>query len=221
MIYELRTYALRPGGVPAYVELFGAKGLPLLSRYAALVGYFHVETGGRLNRLVHVWRYESRAHRLAQRAALMAEPAWRTEFLSEAMPHLLEQHSTLLQPAPGSADPLAWAAAHPRPGNGTRLYDLQTWQVAPGAVRPFLNLLAQHGPAFARHLDVAATWVAASGELGRVLQLRAMEGEADRDAREAALDADPGFHRFMDEAGPMLRGMESEVLVPAAFSPLT
>lgn len=221
MIYELRSYALRPGGVPGYVELFGTKGLPLLSRHAALVGYFHIETGGRLNRIVHVWGYESRAHRIAQRAALMAEPAWRTEFLPEAMPHLLEQHSTLLQPAPGSADPLAWAAGHPRPATGTRLFELQTWQVAPGSVRSFLDLLAQHGAAFARHLDVAATWVAVSGELGRVLQLRAVTGEADRDTREAALDADPGFACFPTEAGPMLRGVESEVLVPAAFSPLT
>ena len=60
MIYDMRTYALRPGGLPGYVALFGAKGLPLLSRHATLAGYFHVETGGLLNRVVHVWRYGSR-----------------------------------------------------------------------------------------------------------------------------------------------------------------
>lgn len=221
MIYELRSYTLRPGGVPAYVELFGGKGLPLLSRYATLVGYFHVETGNRLNRIVHVWRYESRAHRLAQRTALMAEPEWRKGFLPEAMPHLLEQHSSLIQPTPGSIDPLAWAARHPRPVSGARLYELHTWHTAPGSIRSFLGVLSQEQVLLARHIEVVATWHAASGELGRVLQLRAVADEADRDAREAALDADPGFARFLRESGPMLRGEDSEMLVPAAYSPLT
>ena len=223
MIYDMRTYAIRPGGVPGYMALFGAKGLPLLSRYATLVGYFHVETGGLLNRVVHVWRYENRAGRQAQRAALMAEPGWRDGFLPEAMPHLLEQRSDLIRLAAFSPDPVAWAAAHPRSeGTPPRLYELRTYTVAPGSVPAMLAAYGRHAAVFARHLDLVAYWTADGGELGRVVHLWAYADEADRDARQAALAADPEFTAgFLTEAGPLLLGAESTMLVPASYSPLT
>lgn len=223
MIYDMRTYALRPGGVSGYVALFGAKGLPLLSRYATLVGYFHVETGGQLNRVIHVWRYEDRAGRQKQRAALMAEPGWRDAFLPEAMPHLLEQRSHLLRLAAFSPDPVAWAAAHSRPDAALpRLYELRTYTLPPVSVPAMLAAYGRHAAVFARHLDLVAYWTADGGELGRVVHLWAYADETDRDARQAALAADPEFSAgFLAEAGPLLLGAQSTMLVPASYSPLT
>ncbi len=200
MIYDMRTYALRPGGGPGYVALFGAKGLPLLSRHATLVGDFHVETGGLLNHVVHVWRCEGRAERQAGRAALMAEPDWRG-FLPEAMPHLLEQRSDLLRLAAFSLDPVAWTAAHPRPDAALpRLYELRTYHLAPGAVPAMLAAYERHAAVFARHLDLVAYWTADGGDLGRVVYLWAYADHAE-DAGDANLKLSSELTNIMGVSG--------------------
>ena len=57
MIYEMRTYQLKVGTVRQYVKQFEEKGLPIVSRYCTLVGYWMVESG-LLNRVVHVWSFK-------------------------------------------------------------------------------------------------------------------------------------------------------------------
>jgi len=135
----------------------------------------------------------------------------------------LEQRSDLLRPTAFSPDPLAWAARHPRPdGAAPRLYELRTYRLAPGSVSALLAAYERFAAVFARHLDLVAYWTADSGELGRAVHLWAYADEADRDRRQAALAADPDFaHGFLAEAGPLLLGAESTVLIPASYSPLT
>ena len=80
----------------------------------------------------------------------------------------------------------------------------------------------RHAAVFARHLDLVAYWTADGGDLGRVVHLWAYADEADRDRRQAALRTDPEFtDGFLAEAGPLLLGAESTILVPASYSPLT
>ena len=57
MIIEMRTYLLKPGTVPAFMERF-AEGLPARIQFSKLGGIWHTEVGT-LNQVVHVWPYES------------------------------------------------------------------------------------------------------------------------------------------------------------------
>lgn len=95
MIFELRSYRLKPGAAPAYLGLLQSQGLPLVTRHLPLLGYWATETG-RLNTLHHLWVYRSWAHRSACRAGLGAEAAWTQGFIPRAFPMVEEQDNALL-----------------------------------------------------------------------------------------------------------------------------
>ena len=76
MIYEIRTYRLSNGAVPAYLKLVEEEGIAIQRRHlGALVAYFQSEIGP-LNEIVHIWAYASLDDREARRTGLMADPEW-------------------------------------------------------------------------------------------------------------------------------------------------
>ncbi|WP_428030438.1 NIPSNAP family protein [Ancylobacter sp.] len=76
MLYEMRTYRLKTGTVPAYVKLVAEEGIALQKAHLGqLVGYFTSDIGP-LNEIVHIWAYASLDDRAARRARLNADPAW-------------------------------------------------------------------------------------------------------------------------------------------------
>src|SRR6476646_2943722 len=73
MIYEVRTYTLRPGTVAEFEERY-AKRLPLREKHSKLGAFWHTEFGP-LNQVVHVYPYDDLRHRTAVRAALAQDTA--------------------------------------------------------------------------------------------------------------------------------------------------
>ena len=67
MIYEIRTYNVKPGLVGEYEKRF-AEGLEVRSKYSSMYGMWHVEIGP-LNQIVHIWSYDSLQQRAEVRAA--------------------------------------------------------------------------------------------------------------------------------------------------------
>lgn len=74
-IYELRSYRLHPGKVPEWLQLF-KDALPTRQKYSSPVGVWSAEVG-ELNRVVHLWWYESLDQRLQARQASMTDPVWK------------------------------------------------------------------------------------------------------------------------------------------------
>ena len=66
MIYEVRTYTLRPGTVAEFEERF-AKRLPLREKHSKLGAFWHTEFGP-LNQVIHVYPYDDLQQRTAVRA---------------------------------------------------------------------------------------------------------------------------------------------------------
>lgn len=73
MIYELRTYTLKPGTVPEFLELFDKEMKPIITKYLNLVGYWYTEIG-ELNQVVHLWASEDLEQRAKQREQLFKDP---------------------------------------------------------------------------------------------------------------------------------------------------
>ena len=72
MIYERRTYELKLGRLSDYLAIYETKGFSVLRRYAEPIGFWlsgPTETGF-LDRVNHIWRYESVTGRIEQRAVL-------------------------------------------------------------------------------------------------------------------------------------------------------
>ncbi|WNJ89640.1 NIPSNAP family protein [Bosea sp. 685] len=101
MIYEMRTYRLKTGTVPAYLKLVEDEGIAVQkSHLGALVGYFFSEIGP-LNQIVHVWAYASLDDREARRAALAADPRWQA-FLPKIQSLIETMENQILKSAPFS-----------------------------------------------------------------------------------------------------------------------
>jgi len=76
MIVEMRTYTLALGATGRYFKLYAEKGLGVQKRILGhLVGYYAVEVG-ELNKVVHLWAYDSLDERAKRRAALWADNEW-------------------------------------------------------------------------------------------------------------------------------------------------
>lgn len=95
MHYEMRTYTLQIGKIKEYLKHFENVGLPIISKYATLVGWWYTEIG-ELNQVVHIWAYPSLDARTGQRAALYRDEEWLNNFVPIAFPMLLKQESKLM-----------------------------------------------------------------------------------------------------------------------------
>ena len=97
MIYEMRTYQVQPGKAAEFLGMYQAQGLPIISRYARLIGCWTKESGV-LNSTVFIWAYEDFGHRSAQRGKLAQDPEW-SAFVPAMLPYLVHQESVFMSPA--------------------------------------------------------------------------------------------------------------------------
>jgi len=104
MLIEYRSYVLHPGRQAAFLGLMETEGIlieaPILG---GLVGYYASDIG-ELNKVVHLWAYESHGERERRRAILAADPAWRA-FVPKVLPLIRHMRSELLVPASFSPMP--------------------------------------------------------------------------------------------------------------------
>ena len=94
MIYEIRTYDLKPRSLPEF-EKRTAEKISGRVKYSQLGGYWRTEVGP-LNQVVHIWPYEDLNKREEIRAKAVAEGEWppdNAEFT-------LEMRSEIYNPAP-------------------------------------------------------------------------------------------------------------------------
>ena len=99
MFYEIRTYRIKTGAVPAYLKLVEEEGIELQKRYLGqLVGYFVSEIGP-LNQIVHIWAYTSLDDRVERRDRMAADIRWQ-EFgrKVKALDILVSMESRLMRP---------------------------------------------------------------------------------------------------------------------------
>jgi len=108
-----QTFRIAATTVGAFGRLLPS-GWPIMAQHAQLLGYWTAETG-HLNRIVHLWQYESLADRLTRRANLYTREDWHEQFIRQALPMLDAQENVLLRP-------LVWSGEPPgRPHNGAML----------------------------------------------------------------------------------------------------
>ena len=97
MIYELRTYQVQPGKAGEFLKMYQERGLPLISRYAKLVGCWTKESGV-LNSVVFLWAYDDLGLRTGLLAKMAKDAEW-TAFVPSMLPYLVHQESVFLSPA--------------------------------------------------------------------------------------------------------------------------
>ncbi|KAB7494452.1 Protein NipSnap-like protein 3B [Armadillidium nasatum] len=93
-IYELRTYNIHPNKLKDYVSLTVNDFGPRIEKSKPL-GFWLVELGG-LNQALHIWPYDSVAHRSSVRSELAQSQEWNSRYLSKAGSFFQHMENSLL-----------------------------------------------------------------------------------------------------------------------------
>jgi hypothetical protein len=210
MIYELRTYTLKPGTLAEVV-----KNASTISRairkddYGKLEGYWFTDIGP-LNQVMHLWSYADLEERARRRAALAENERWNTEYRPLIRPHLVRQDIRLLNPVAG---PVA-------PASAPNVYELRNYRARPGAVRDWVDLIMKYMPLRERYSRMVGMWITEAGQPNEACHIWAYRDLNHRAQVRADVGRDPEWQVFLRESAPLLDEMTSTVMLPAPHSPL-
>ncbi len=76
MIVDLRIYTCKPNRMGDFVKIYHDLAWPLQQKYLGNCLGWYTTVEGELNRVVHMWGYDSQADREARRKAMAGDPAW-------------------------------------------------------------------------------------------------------------------------------------------------
>jgi hypothetical protein len=203
MIYEMRTYRLRPGTL-AQVMARDAKALAVRGRYSRLGAYWHT-IHGPLNQVIHVWPYEDLEERARVRAKADRDP----DEPPSPVDAILAMESEIMTPAPFM-----------RPLGDRRLgdiYEMRVYDYRPGSMPEVLKRWGEAVPHREKYSPLAACWYTSHGGLNKFYHVWPYKSLADRQRVRAQAMKDP---HWPPRAQEFLLRMENRILVPASFSPM-
>lgn len=99
-VYELRIYDFKPDYLGDFMKLSN-EHFHLRTKHSKLLGYWFTEFGG-ANQVVHIWEYDSFAHRKSVRAALAVDPDLQGIYISKLTKFLVKQDNVALTLLPWS-----------------------------------------------------------------------------------------------------------------------
>jgi hypothetical protein len=205
MILEFRTYTLQPGSVAAAEERFG-EALPNRARLSPLAAFWHTEIGP-LNRIIHVWPYESMAERSRIRAEATKLEGWPPNIRE----FVVAQQSEIFIPAPFSPK------LEPRQLGG--IYEIRTYTLRAGAIPTQIDRWAT---AIDERMKLSPLAFAGHSEVGGLNLWRhiwAYKDAAQRAEIRAKAQREGIWPPKGGQPGTMLK-QENMLVVPASFSPL-
>lgn len=207
MLYELRTYNLKPNTVPEALKRF-ADAIETRQTYSRLVGFWHTEIGP-LNQLVHLWAYEDLQQRADARAAAIADPSgkWPPKGIYDMIETM---ESDILRPSPVN-DPLDG------PREWGNLYELRMYTYPAGTLGKVMETFSNHVERRRQLYPLGGFFASELGQLNRWYQLWPYKNWAHRDEirkQFAGTDIWPP-HGDVQAVHQLVRHM-----VPAPFSPL-
>lgn len=210
MIYEMRTYTTLPGAVGVLLDANENIGRPVRGDdYGVLEGYWYTEIGP-LNKVVHLWRYDSMAERDRLRAELGKNSDWTGKYIPAIRPSLVKQEIRFLDTV---REPK-------RPANDGNLYEFRVYRLLPGKSGEWLAAAREMLPAREKYSECVFMWAQHAPDPNEVCHLWAYSSfEARLEARAGAA-ADPAFQEFAAFARPFTLEQTSTLLLPANFSPL-
>lgn len=211
MIYELRTYTLKPGTIGEMVKAASTVSHDIRGNdYGKLEGYWSTEIGP-LNQVMHLWSYRDFDERTRLRAELAKNPRWHKEYTPLIYPLLMRQDIRLLN---AIREPVA-------PASTGNIYEFRNYRAKTGgAVTQWLNAFTAALPAREKYSKIVGLWQTEAGQPNEVSHIWAYPDlNARAEARANALK-DPAWKEFLGKSGGLLEEMHSTIMLPAPHSPL-
>ena len=211
MLYELRTYTVKPGTLGDMVKAAATVSHEIRGNdYGKLEGYWSSEIGA-LNQVMHLWSYPDYNERARVRGELGKNSRWVNEYLPLIRPLIVRQDVRLLNAVRA---PVA-------PASTGNIYELRNYRAKPlGAVRQWTEAFTAVLPAREKYSKIVGLWQTEAGQPNEVCHLWAYKDlNARAEARAAALK-DPAWQEFLGKGTPLLDEMHSTIMLPAPHSPL-
>ena len=101
MLFDVRTYETKVGGLNPQLQLYEKYGREVQYKYLGEPVFFGVAETGELNTFTHIWAYANADDRELKRTALFSDPEWLT-YMSETAEHgfLIKMTNKLMNQAP-------------------------------------------------------------------------------------------------------------------------
>ena len=233
MLFEKRTYTLRPGCLDAFMQAQEDRGFdiarPILDR---LIGYFHTPFGVQ-DQVVHLYRFDSYDDWMQRLHGLYGVPELEAYFRT-VRPLMLAQENEILGPAPLAELTPFWGAGRdalagraltlPKLAHtDSILIEESQTLLLPGRMPEYWAQWKSHLSdagelATARLLGVFTTVV---GQQHKVTSLRWHPSLAERNAHGAALHALPQWQAFRAATQPAIAAYQHKLLVPAPLAEMS
>ena len=211
MIYELRTYTVKPGTVGDMVKAASTVSRDIRKDdYGKLEGYWSTEIGP-LNQVLHMWSYRDFEERAKLRAELSKNPRWGGEYLPLIRPMLMRQDVRLLN---ALRAPVA-------PASTGNIYEFRNYRAKPaGAAKQWLDAFTAVLPAREKYSKIVGLWQTEAGQPNEICHIWAYPDLNARAETRAAALKDPAWQEFLGKNLSLLEDMSSTVMLPAPHSPL-
>jgi NIPSNAP len=205
MIFEIRTYLLKPGTPPQAEQAFGER-IEARAKLSRIAGFWRTEVGT-LNQIIHIWPYKDLNERDQIRAEAVKSGVWPPKIAD----FVIDMESKIVHAAPFSP--------HFEPGEHGGLYEFRTYTYGPGAIPKVIEAwesrikqrTAISPLIFAGFTDI--------GALNQWVHVWAYKNMGDREARRAQAMTSgvwpPPRHESVT-----LHKQTSTFAVPAKWSPL-
>ena len=210
MIYELRTYTLHQGKLPAYLDLARSVGRPVRGNdYGTCHAYWTSEFGP-LNQIWHLWSYASLDERARLRTALAQNPRWRAEYVPNVQPLLIRQDIRFLNPVKDVTPPKA-------PGG---FYELRIYRINPGKLAGWAQAFRDVMPVREKYSQNLGIWTGEAPQPNEAVHLWHYPDLGARTRIRAEVFKDPAWLAFLAATAGSIAEMQNLLLMPTHFSPM-
>jgi len=203
MIYEFRTYTLRPRTLPEFLKRFGDQLGPrqALSKLAA---FWYTEIGP-LNQVIHVWPYADTLERSRIRAEAIDRGIWppKTQDL------IVDMRSEIFEPLPFSP-PL-------EPSNLGPYFEMRSYTLKPASVSQMAERWAEFLPGRLKLSPLVGVYSCDIGGLNQWVHIWAYRSLDERLAVRKKAAAEGIWPPPGDS--PVVK-QETKILLAAPFSPI-
>jgi hypothetical protein len=211
MIYELRTYTVKPGTLGDMVKAASTVSADIRgNNFGKLEGYWFTEIGA-LNQVLHMWSYSDLNERARLRGELAKNSRWTGEYIPLIRPLLVRQDVRLLS---ALKQPVA-------PATTGNVYELRNYRAKPlGAVRQWAEAFTAALPAREKYSKIVGLWQTEAPQPNEVCHIWAYPSLNARAAARAAATKDPVWGEFLGKGPQFMEEMHSTIMLPAPHSPL-
>lgn len=213
-LYKVQFHQVKPEALPAYKKLC-SEFIPRMSEIKDLpmqcVGSWSCWYGDQ-DQVVHLWRYTDGFSSFRQASNMLAEHSWYKDMWIERSKMLHSRTNQLLY------EFSFWNEIEAR--EGPNIYELRTYHLKPGTMIEWANNWARGIQKRQKNSEAVAGFFSEIGDLNVVHHLWAYKDlENRRTTRQAAWEK-PGWDDTVYYTVPLIRNMQSRILIPLEYSPL-